>query len=241
MWAKLKLSLRRPKFLALFFAVLLFLGGAVYLIWFSPVFRIQAVEVKGAILTPEESFKNTSSQNILFWRPPALNELPQVVRLEVKKDFFRRKITVELKEREKIIIWCLEQKSECFWADENGLIFAHSPYPVGSLTLVKVVRDYSDRELEVGDPVLAESLFKNLDLTFDLLAGLNLPITEVRLDDLKYKEVTVLVDSGPKIYFNLMLDPGFGKSPIESLKNSADWPRIRYIDLRVENRAYYSL
>jgi len=42
----------------------------------------------------------------------------------------------------------------------------------------------------------------------------------------------------PKIYFSLRFDPGFGLSAIESLK-STGLDKIDYIDLRVENRAYY--
>jgi len=172
--------------------------------------------------------------------PGASRELQELANVEVRKDYLNRKVTIILEERKRDVIWCLTKKEECFWTDETGLIFSSAPLPSGSL-IVKVIRDHSDRELKIGDRVLDEELFGNLQLIFKLLDEVDLSVSEFRIDDLKFKEATVITGGGPEIYFSLLLDPQFGKSVINSLRGSSEWDIIRYVDLRVENRAYYSL
>jgi len=75
----------------------------------------------------------------------------------------------------------------------------------------------------------------------ELLEGLDASISEIRLADLKFKEATAVISGGPEVYISLTIDPRFGKGVLESLMTSPDWGLIRYVDLRVENRAYYSL
>ena len=244
MLGRRKSSVRRPgkaKRIAITFLVFAVLGGAAYAVWFSPMLEIQAVHVEGARSTDAGKFEEGVGKNILFWDvPTGSDELPYVANIEVRKDYAERTISVKLTERDRDIIWCLEKSGECFWADENGLIFSNAPNPSGPL-VIKVVRDHTERGLTLGDRVLEEEMFLNLEKIFVLLDNTGLSIVEMRIDDLKFKEITATVASGPELYFSLLLDPEFGRSVIGSLRESSEWGRIRYVDLRVENRAYYSL
>lgn len=217
------------------------LGGAVYLVWFSSAFKIESIEVEGAVLTDTNAIRDDAGENILFWEPPEslLTSVP-VSNIEVDKDFVDRRIIVRIEERPKALIWCLEAKGECYWADEAGFVFNVAPKTEGSL-VVKVIRDYTERDVKIGETVLPENYFQNLTKIFELLDTLRVPIDEVRIDNLKFREVTAQVSNGPALYFSLEIDPKFAGSVIESLRTSSQWSQIRYVDLRVENRAFYSL
>ena len=221
--------------------VLLFLGGASYLIWFSDALTLRAIDVLGAELVNKEVISGPVEGNILFWKLPInISDYPQIASVQIKKDFVERKVKVTVTERGKVLIWCDNENENCFWADENGFIFTTAPIPEGTL-VVNVVRDSTGRELKVGDSVLAQDLFVNLKRAIELLEGLDASIREIRLDDLKFKEATAVIVGGPEVYFSLTIDPGFGKGVLESLMSVPNWGAIRYVDLRVENRAYYSL
>ena len=62
----------------------------------------------------------------------------------------------------------------------------------------------------------------------------------MKIENIDYKEAVTDLSSGPDIYFSLLFDPGFARDVIEKLKASNEWSDLRYVDLRVENRAYYS-
>lgn len=228
-----------------FFLALLLLGltiaGAVYLIWFTPAFQIQAIEVNGGTPAQQEILKQKKSNNLLFWKPPiSQEEYPQIAKLEVKRNFVERKIIVNLTERQKEVIWCLEKAQQCFWADKTGFAFTPAPFTTGTLVEIKVVRDYSDREVKVGENVLPPKYFQNLKTAIDLLIGLNLPVNEVKVENIDYKEAVADLSSGPDIYFSMLFDSGFARDVIEKLRISNEWNALRYVDFRVENRAYYS-
>jgi len=221
-------------------AVLLFVGGVVYAVWFSNLLTIRAIEVEGARLVSEDTVSGPVEGNILFWNLPInVDDFPQLQEVDVKKDYVGRSVKITVTERGKTLIWCDNENENCFWADEDGLIFTTAPIPEGTL-LVNVIRDSTDRELKVGERVLSEDLFVNLKYAIELLEGLDASIREIRLDDLKFKEATAVISGGPEIYISLTIDPRFGAGVLEGLMDSPDWGRIRYVDLRVENRAYYS-
>ena len=226
---------------AILFAVLFFVGGIVYAIWFSDLFTIQAIEVEGATLIDSSVISGPTEGNIIFWKTPIdVSQYPPVETIDVKKDYANRRINITVKERGKVMIWCIEADQNCYWADDNGFIFTSAPIPEGVL-VVSVIMDYTNRELSVGDSVLPDELFKNLKYANELLESLDVSIKEIRIDDLKFKEATAVVSNGPEIYFSLAFDPRFGKGVLEALINSQDWGAIEYVDLTVENRAYYKL
>ncbi len=216
-------------------------SGAVYLIWFTPAFQIQAIEVNGGTPPQQEVVKNATKGNMLFWKPP-VNEkdYPQLAKVEVKRNFFERKITVNLEERQKEIIWCLEKREQCFWVDKTGFAFTPAPFTQGTLIEVKVIRDYSEREVGVGENVVDPKHFQNLKAALDLLVELNLPVDELKVENIDYREAVADLSSGPDMYFSFLFNPSFARDVVEKLKTSGEWNSLRYVDLRVENRAYYS-
>lgn len=235
---------RRPGKLKPFLFFLLFgliAAGAIYLIWFTSTFQIQAIEVSGGTPAQQEVLKQKTSNNLLFWKPPInQKDYPQIAKLEVKRNFVERKILVNLEERRKEMIWCLEKIQQCLWVDSDGFAFTPAPFTTGTLVEVKVIRDYSDREVRVGENAINPKYFKNLKAALELLVELNLPVNEVKVENIDYKEAVADLSSGPDIHFSLLFDPGFARDVIEKLKSSNEWNILRYVDLRVENRAYYS-
>ncbi len=248
--------------------------GAACLIAYSPLFKLRQINITWINADEKqldtnkiiEEFKNffvgqskiasfLGPDNILIWDNEKLAEFkrnPRIAEITIEKDYFKRQIKINIKERKRFGIWCpssLEQcnvdalanatcsKGEgCFWFDKNGVIFSEAPIVEGNL--IYKIDDFSGRSLKLGEPVLAEKFFLNLLKIFDILEKSDLGIKSLKLERFELQEIAT--ESSPKIYFSLRIDPNFGLSTIESLKKTG-LNRIEYIDLRVENRAYYKM
>ncbi len=207
------------------------------------------------------------SDNILIWNKEILAKFPkapEIAELTIEKDYFKREIKINVKKREKFGVWCVtaqkyaeftqnnaevprdsessqrESAEQCSWFDKKGVIFAETPQLEGQL--INRVEDFSSRTLELGDLVLEEKFLPNLIKIFDVLDKSGLKIKSLRLEDLQFQEIIAdsLSDSLPKIYFSLRFDPTSNLVAVESLK-SFGLEKIEYVDLRVENRAYYKI
>lgn len=203
--------------------------------------------------------------NILIWNNNKISDeilkiYPQIADSTVEKDYFNRQIKIILKEREKLGIWCVgfapapvsstsSQPSlingqlpldKCWWFDNQGIVFAEAPLAEGNL--INKVDDFSGRLIELGKPILEEKFLSNLLKIFGILEKSGLNIKSLELENLRLQEIIAdpLTSSWPKIYFSLRIDPDFGLAALESLKKIG-LEKINYIDLRVENRAYYKL
>jgi len=214
-------------------------GGAVYLIWLSPIFVIQAVEIQGGEIATGVDFNEAVGKNIIFYRPSLnLESAPQAASIDVDKNYFNRTVKFTLIAKERYAIWCLQVKEECFWIDDLGSAFASAPDIKGP-AILRLVRDESERELVLGEKVLEDIMFQNLKEAFVLLEELDIPVKEFKIENLKFREA-VARTSGPTIYFSLQDDPSFGRAVVEQLRSSGEWNAVNYLDLRVPGRAYYA-
>jgi hypothetical protein len=218
----------------------LVLAGVVYLVWFSGIFTVRTIEITGGKYSAEELGLSTG-ENILFWKPSIeLKNIPRIASFGVEKKYFEQKVILNLEARDKYVIWCLDIRDGCWWVDRNGVIFSEAPDLKGPL-IFRLVRDASDRSFSLGDNALdAPDLFPNLVAAFNFLDEIDLEVQEFRISDLKLREATATLKNGTDIYFSLTLDPNFGLEVVRSLRESGDWSIIKYLDLRVPNRAYYS-
>lgn len=219
---------------------LVILGGAVYAVFYSGFFRVRSIEVKGADISVSDILAGRQLTNILFPFPSIdFSKFPEVLGFTVNKDYWNRKVTIEAKERERSIIWCLEQSSRCFWADTDGFIFSDAPEPSGS-GAVRIVEDASGRDIGISDHALPEGEFANLLSGLNVLDGLRVPVSSVRIDNIKFEEFTAITTSGPRMYFSLLFDPQEDYDAVKSLAQSDGWKKLCYVDLRTELRVYTS-
>lgn len=237
------------------FCFLLLLAGIVYVVVWSPIFRIQNfIGDENVVNQLKDFFSNQSKitfflgpNNILVWNTVELadfNKSPEIAELSIEKDYLNHEIKIIVKEREKFGVWCFftptenasttEVNKNCYWFDQNGVLFKEALESEGNL--INKVDDVSGSTLNIGDSVLNEKLVSNLTKVFDVLQKSGLNIKTLKLERPELQEV--LTESSPIIYFSLRNDPSYALSAIESLK-AKGLKNFKYIDLRVENRAYY--
>jgi cell division septal protein FtsQ len=251
----------------------IFVGALIYLVGWSPLFQIKKFaveptdieenkeliqEIKNSFVGSSKliSFLGLKQDNILIWKTEADNfykNYPWIADLKIDKDYFNRKITIEVKKREKFGIWCSltnDQQSttntrqlivsDCWWFDgEKGIIFSKAPSSEGEL--INKVLDSSGRSLKAGEPIFSnKKLIENLLKIFEVLEKAELKVKTLKLEKIETQEVIVDSITVPKIYFSLRISPEFSLAALQSLKNLG-LEKIEYIDLRVENRAYYKL
>ncbi len=250
--------LRWLKGLIVVFILIIGAVGAFYAIRELDLFKIKAIDVIGSDAVAKEAFlyelgtavvtgnplaELLGKENILVWNNRDFTSLyskfPRLANIAISRDFLEGRVTVELKEKEKLAIWCLIPQESCYWIDGGGQIFDSAPKVKGRI--VRVINDYSpNRDLKIGDKVLARDELNNLNKIFDFINDFNFSAKEWRVEDIKYKEVNVSLEDGPELRFGFNTDPTFSKSVLESLRDSSEWSKIRYIDLRIPNRIYYS-
>lgn len=178
--------------------------------------------------------------NLLIW-PDHIKDpdkfLPQIKSLDIEKNYWKKTITVHVVERSPYGIWCVVGGRNCFWFDDTGKIFKKSPLSEGNL--IKTVSDSTGRSLGLGGYVLSENYFSNLRSAFEVLDGSGLSIKSVELKDLALEEVSIKTGNGPQLYFSLRFGAEWTLPVLKNLMAQNSFGRLKYIDLRIENRAYY--
>ena len=249
--------------------VLVLIG--VYIIFFSPIFKIKEIKISGnQVLTNEEIqsslddflfnkfliffnrdniflAKNGQIKNIIF------NDFPRIVSIEVNKNIFEKTIRLKIVERKEIGILCkveTQKKEEdltedfyrdCYYIDKNGVIFEEAPQTSG--TLILVIKDYSGEKAEIGKSILEKELVAELvDLRNYLFEQLNLKVVDFAIRSKSSKDVRIDTHEGWYILFDSSRD---FKKQVEALrlilekKVKGERNNLEYVDLRIENRAYY--
>jgi len=142
----------------------------------------------------------------------------------------------------------LRESAFCGWFDKKGVIFSEALMAEGQL--INKVDDFSSRSfppeadqplaVNLGEPALEEKFLSNLFKIFEILEKSDLKIKSLRLENLEFQEVVTDSPLMPKIHFSLRINPEFALAALESIKKIG-FEKIEYIDLRVENRAYYKM
>lgn len=135
---------------------------------------------------------------------------------------------------DKDVVWC---RDACFWLDSRGKAWKEAPFTEG--VLLPSVKEAGSAGLKKGDPVLEEKEAKNLRQIIYFMRQTGLPFGSLKAEDLGKKELSAEIIGGPRILFSLRFSPESVASVVSGLKNSAEWKKIGYIDLRVEDRVYY--
>ena len=219
------------------------IAGLIYLIWYSPVFIVQKVDVKGVNMSQDEILDilgaDTIGSNILFWRRQTEHVLdPRFDTFNMRKNYFKRTVQVTATEREKSFAWCFEASGDCFWTDKTGFIF--SPAPASSGGLITVISDWREMPPGIGGYVLPASMNENLNSIIAIIGRLDLSVDSIKIENIKLRELLISASNGPRIIFSLSIDPDFTETAIRSLMESKSWTATKTLNLTVPGRAYPS-
>src|SRR3989344_2488395 len=234
-------------------------AGFLYFLFFSGYFSIRAVSVSGVDSALAEEIKKiawaelegsvlfVSRRNVLLFSTSEIsekikNEMPILEAVTVKKRFIHN-IAIEAKLREKKGIACAEAgRTQCFYFDKNGVIFEESPEIVGAAILlfrdntvlgsVLPSEKYTKETMDFADNIKAK-LFEKTGISVSYFVFLN-----------NNGDIEAQTDKGFKI---MMTVDDLAEEQARVIKSVLDNEikdkinSLDYIDLRVENRAYYKL
>lgn len=243
---------RKIRIRVYFSAAALFLAfiALVYILVFSPIFKVDGFTVTGnhrvsaetalALLKPQVVRGTISSffswNNFLAWQRGEIDLTGTALAgATIKKDWLKRSINITVRERERLGIWCIEGEN-CYWLDNNGIVFEEAPVTEGSLILK--VYDLQKSDLRLGFPVIEERFINNLTGILKNLSQLAVAIKKISLDR-KLQELRVETYDGADILFSIRFDPMPNIESFQKLSETLDLRQIDYVDLRIDNRIYY--
>ena len=225
---------------------LLLLFGLVYVLFFSPIFKIKEVLISGNQKISSDEIKNSLICNNIFLtttksvKSQLLQKFPEIMDLKISKNIFNKKLEINIQERESIGIFCETSKDMCFYFDKNGIVFEKAPDTSGGL--IDLIKDYSQKEFKIGDEVLNKDLIDNiLIIKNELFQKIGLKVASFDIDSYPVEELRVVTNESWYILFSLNRDI---KSQLLALEVALDEKiqnrsSLQYVDLRIENRIYY--
>ncbi len=244
---------KRKKIPFYIYFIIFIVAALAYWLFFSSVFTIQEVEVRGVNSALQEKvigfYKDGSAERkfIVFSRSNIFvfsderfkkrlaTKFPSIKNISIKKSP-PEKILISAEEREQKGVWC-NSKEDCFFYDTEGVIYKEAPEVVRGGLLVPV---YDNRRNENNLPakVLQDSTMKYIDeLVKYMEEGYKKPFYIKLFED----EVHAGFNDW-EVYFSSNGDP------VEQVENLALVLRqeiegriadLEYIDLRLGNKAFY--
>ena len=161
--------------------------------------------------------------------------------IEVDKSLFNKSLTIEIKEREAVGIYCQKGDEVCFYFDREGVFFKESPRFSGELFLA--IEDGRERNFSLADAFDDRGLLEKVNLTKDILDELkfvsyrNFFLPENSFEFwVKTKESwDIYLDKESDIPTQLVALKKFLEEKLPASRRQT----LQYIDLRVNNRIYY--
>ncbi len=242
----------RKKYLLVVLLTALVLGGLGYLFLFSPMFQLQAREVRGArTVAPQALLDLTPSQgNLLFISQKPLEKnilstFPEIGRAQVRKNFFFRKLVIDVIEREELVLSCnIDGRRAilpCVAVDSQGIAFREKQeIPTGMPILA-----LSEPAPSLGTKILDPNLLPFVAELKRSLDGWNvLQATETKIEyfSLAPGLVSAHMTEGWETYFTQEEDRSWQETKLrevlEKQVSQEKRNRLQYIDVRFGNQAY---
>lgn len=240
----------------IFFWVLFLILVLAYFLFFSPVFKIKEIKVSGNRAIGSEEIQNSLdgflykkflfffNRNNVFLATDnkliniLLNDFPRILSIKINKDIFKKTINLVIVERKETGIFC---KEECYYIDAEGVIFEKAPQTSGSLILV--IKDNSEREPELGSNVIEKNLMSELiNLRIRLTSQLGLKVLDFIIEPGVSEDLRINTNEGWYILFDKSRDLQNQLIALQLVlkeKIKEERKNLEYVDLRIENRAYY--
>jgi len=242
-------NLRIKIYLGIFFVILLFVS-ILYIVIYSPVFKVRETKITGNqrlsneqvlnILNPlalETRIKNfLGTGNLLSWNKKHVDvSKTALLEANIRRDWLRQNLEMNIKERPRLAIWC-DTSDNCYWIDFEGMMFEEAPQTEGSLILTI----YDDRSESIikGTKIVEERFIGNLTKLIKNIAKLKMPIKRIVFSK-RIQEIKVETYTGPNLLFSIRFDPTLNMASLQNIEGENGFNEIEYIDLRVENRIFY--
>lgn len=230
-----------------------FAAGFLTIMWaffLSPFFKITEIGLpKNDVLASGDVFDMISNQkplnlggNLFILSKTTLKDeisklFPAITKIEIKKEPFHI-LKINFIKRMPVGIWC---SANCYYFDEDGIIFKEAPISEGSLILK--ITDNNKTGVSLGDQVLSSGQLKFIT-EFNKKIGDN---NRFKIIEFKIKtapDLEAVTSGGWSIYLDQGQNPLVAANNLiiildEAVKNKTS--NLEYIDLRIPTRVFYKL
>lgn len=242
----------RKKYLLAVFVSACVVGGFGYLFLFSPIFQLQTREVRGVhTVTPEALLEMVPSQgNLLFIASEPIQEnilskFPEVGRVQVKKNFFFRKLVVDITEREELVLSCNTDGRRavlpCVAVDSQGIGFREKQEISAGVAIVVLSEPAPPLGTSILDPNLLPFI-TDLKRSLDGWSVLQAAETKIEFFSLAPSLISAHMTEGWEIYFTQEEDRIWQETKLQEVLekqiSQEKRKRLEYIDVRFGNQAY---
>lgn len=229
--------------LILFFIIIILI---LYILFFSSVFKVKNIEVKGDNLVEGEKVKKLvefalgNENNILLFDDTSLEST-------IKENFsLIQSLSIQKGVPDTLRILIIERKPIIFWETigkryyVDGVGFAYMEAPADAKESIITVYDAQNLPVDLGQKVVSRNFISFLDsikINFKNITGLDYERFEVYETTF---DLRVLTKSGFSVFFDTIRSPEEGLDDLRRVMLHLQGKKPReYIDLRVQGWAYY--
>lgn len=221
-----------------------------------PFFKVQKIVIKGNNLISVDILRDKISQRLkgkyygvfprdnIFIVPQGnikediLNYITRVKDVQLDRKLFFRNLVINITERQSAGILC--QTENCFFVDEDGLVFEEAPYFSGNIYLRFFdERTASSSGVIIGELILPTEEFRKLTDFNELIPKINVNISKMVLKKENIYELYTL--EGWRVLTNNQNNPNDLFINLAAILNEVGSRRqnLDYIDLRFGNKVFY--
>lgn len=212
----------------------------------ADVSRVEASAVTDAARSMKTNFvrRALSPAHLLGWPGELPAEtvalVPGAESISVDRSFFTGSVTLLVKEREPVGIWCFEgnpAEPVCQWFDDEGVVYSRTTPGEGSL--IPVAHDLDQSRAGEGRRVLPAEQLQNFLSILSILKVRNVSPREMQVHSGTRAELSMSTYNGPRLIFTLRATPDQVEPVLDDFIKRGELGALSYIDFRSAKRAFY--